>query len=99
MIRQGDVLLVPLKAAHKGKQIKPVNGRLVLAVGEATGHNHTISAEKATMFEDKEMVWIVAEAPTPLVHQEHASVEVPVGTWQVVRQREYTPKEIVRVRD
>lgn len=44
IIRQGDVLLVPVKALPKNcKAMQPENGRrFVLAHGEVTGHAHAI---------------------------------------------------------
>ncbi len=42
MFRQGDVVLTPLKAVPAGAvPVDPVNGRLILAYGEVTGHHHS----------------------------------------------------------
>ena len=55
LLRQGDILLVAIEAIpHGATPVPPVrcNGRLryVLAVGEATGHAHTLLAEDRVEF-------------------------------------------------
>lgn len=99
-IRQGDVYLRPCNALpSNAKKIKPVNGRVVLAEGEATGHAHTIDAECATLFGVDESMVVVVDKPTTLDHQEHGTIEVAPGTYWVTRQREYSPEAIRRVLD
>lgn len=47
-IRQGDVLLVPVKALPPGcTEVPNDKGRIVLAYGEVTGHAHAISDHRA----------------------------------------------------
>jgi hypothetical protein len=100
MYRQGDVLLVPCKVVPKeAKAVVPENGRLILARGEATGHNHSVSCEKSDLLELDGKVWLVAGEDVGLEHQEHGTVEIASGSYWVVRQREYTPQEIRRVSD
>ena len=86
-----------------GKRVDPVardHGRLVLAEGEATGHAHVIeSADAQLMREDDELIdpdeaaqlylLVHGAAAVPLVHEEHAPLDVPPGAYRVVRQREY----------
>jgi hypothetical protein len=55
LLRQGDILLIAIEALpHGAAQIPPVRcgGRLrhVLAVGEATGHAHTLLADDQVEF-------------------------------------------------
>lgn len=45
MFRQGDVLLVEVKAIPKGAQDVTPKDRIVLAYGEVTGHAHAIYPE------------------------------------------------------
>ena len=96
--RHGDVYLVPCKKA-KGKEIKPTNGRVILAEGEATGHFHTMSADTCTAYAVVDKMQLVVREETNLTHDEHGTIQVAPDTYWVVRQRAYTPKEIVRVRD
>lgn len=99
-IRQGDVYLKPCTILPDGmKKIKPVNGRIILAEGEATGHAHTMYADSATLFGVEEKMIVVVHEQTILEHQEHRAIEVAPGTYWVTRQREYSPKEIRRVMD
>ena len=99
-IRQGDVYLKPCDKMPDGaKKIKPVNGRVVLAEGEATGHAHTIEADCATLFGVDESMVVVVDKPTTLDHQEHGTLEVQPGTYWVVGQREQKREEIKRVMD
>ena len=100
MIRQGDVLLTMCsKFPSKAKRIEPINGRNILAYGEVTGHNHSVDCAISELFSiDGKSVLVVNES-TVIEHQEHAAIEVTPGTYWVVHQREYTPQEIVRVRD
>ncbi len=99
-IRQGDVYLKPCSAMPAGaKKIEPVNGRNVLAEGEATGHAHTMTAECTTLFGVDESMVVVVDKPTTLDHQEHGTIEIMPGTYWVTRQREYSPEAIRLVLD
>ena len=100
MIRQGDVLLKKCSKMPEGlEKIQPINGRLVLAEGEATGHAHTIDAKCGTLFGDEKNMVVVVDQPTKIEHQEHGAIEVNPGVYWVVRQREYTPGKVRRVVD
>jgi hypothetical protein len=98
MYRQGDVLLVPIQRtqlpAHPARQDRDARGRLVLANGEVSGHAHVVSSPTAELLADPEEVdrrFLVLAAEALLTHEEHASIQLPAGTYQVVRQREYSP--------
>jgi hypothetical protein len=98
MYRQGDVLLVPVDPAQlparPAREERDQQGRLVLANGEATGHAHVVAAPTAELLTDPDEVerrFLVLATHALLTHEEHASVPLPAGTYQVVRQREYTP--------
>jgi hypothetical protein len=100
MFRQGDVLLVRVGAMPaEGRILGPEAGRLILARGEATGHHHSVAAEDASLIEAAEGVFLRIMSVTPLEHQEHAAIWLEPGVYRVVRQREYTPREIAWVRD
>jgi hypothetical protein len=68
LIRQGDVLLVPTdrdvvdgEAPASRREVKRVDGRLVLAEGEATGHAHVVHDGHARLerqeFGEQRRVW------------------------------------------
>lgn len=49
MLRQGDILLLPVKKLPDGlTEVPREDGRIILAEGEATGHLHAIDAPEAT---------------------------------------------------
>jgi hypothetical protein len=98
MYRQGDVLIIPVEAIPE--KVDPINreeGRVVLAHGEITGHTHAIEAEGAALFRDPHLMAVflaVTGDPVALKHDEHDTIVVPPGRYQVVRQREYAPEII-----
>ena len=99
MYRQGDVLLFStIEKKTDGKKVKPINGRIVLVEGEATGHHHSVP-EVCEVVDAGERLWMVVPEEVELTHQEHNTIEVAPDTYWVVRQREYTPEEIRRVAD
>jgi hypothetical protein len=102
--RQGDVLLVrveetgglPLEAVPEG-MTEPE--RIVLAYGEVTGHAHALSTQFATAYRHGDDRYIVAKEGATLVHEEHSSIVLEPGVYRVVRQREYSPREVRLVAD
>lgn len=104
-IRQGDILLVPVRVAPPAGRTVPRHPQrgLILAEGEATGHAHAVQEPDATLTEtgtaDAVECWLIASVPVTLSHEEHAPVMVPTGTYRVVRAREYTPEEVRRIAD
>ena len=104
LYRQGDVLLVAVKSIPRRARKQRRSGRLVLAEGEVTGHAHAILDREAELFlladvEELERTFLRVEAEVALVHQEHATVMLPPGKYEVRRQREYSPEAIRRVSD
>jgi hypothetical protein len=98
MWRHGDVLIAQVLAIPSGARSLP---HCILAEGELTGHSHRLEgagvAELYELGEDR-YLRIVAESAS-VVHQEHRAITLPRGIYRVWRQREYTPKAIVRVLD
>jgi hypothetical protein len=104
MYRQGDVLIVPVSTIPD--VIYPIEregGRGILAHGEVTGHAHAIKADGAALFRDPKLMAVFltvsADGPVALEHDEHDTIMLPPGRYQIVRQREYTPDAIVNVAD
>ena len=96
--RQGDLLFVEVV------ETPPLTRRrdgVVIQTGEATGHSHRISSvDDAEIFEvDGGLFLSVGERGVSIVHEEHKPLSLPVGDYQVVRQREYSPEAIRLVRD
>jgi len=101
MLRQGDVLLIPVSGLDlsRANRIQPVHGRFVLADGEVTGHSHTVDCQTSGLFDLLGKTVLVVDETTVLTHQEHGPIEIAPGSYWVVRQREYTPQAIRRVAD
>ena len=97
--RQGDVLVIPCNSIPTGlKQTKKVT----CALGEVTGHHHTIHTGAVGFANDVDALvdyLEVTEESADLTHQEHSTINIPKGTYQVVKQVEYTPAELRNVRD
>jgi hypothetical protein len=96
MLRQGDILLVPVeRLPDELTEVPREGGRIVLAEGEATGHLHAIDAPEAiflaTDLADIEGRFLaVEEEEVKLEHPEHDTVTVAPGNYEVRRQREYS---------
>src|SRR5215472_1885810 len=103
MYRQGDVLIIPVKSIPaKLEPIERESGRVVLAHGEVTGHAHAIKAEGAALFRDPKLMAVfmtVTGDTVALEHDEHDTILIPPGKYQVIRQREYHPEAIRNVAD
>lgn len=99
-VRQGDVWIERVsKISGECEKQKPINGKIILAYGEATGHHHAIDADKADWWKQGDEQFVTVHRPTQVVHQEHAPIALPPGRYRVLRQVEYRPQEIVRVAD
>jgi len=104
MFRQGDILVVAIAQMPAGvTPLAPEGGRVVLAHGEATGHTHAIKDPNARLFHDPKLpavfLRVCGHAPVALEHQEHDTIHIPPGDYQIIRQREYSPDAIRNVAD
>lgn len=96
MYRQGDVMIIEDKLPRSPLTRARDN---VLVYGEATGHAHRVQSETAEVFDAGTTKYVSAPNGFALVHEEHATIEIPEGTYRVLRQREYDEKEIRYVAD
>jgi hypothetical protein len=93
--RQGDVLLcavdeIPVTATS----VLSGGERVIVALGELTGHAHAFAAQEARLFVDEpngRSFVAVPKGGAALVHEEHDPIHIPPGAYEVKRQREYTP--------
>ncbi|WP_335972600.1 hypothetical protein [Streptomyces sp. CA2R106] len=108
MYRQGDVLMVPVAAealpAHVGaadREPRDTRGRLVLALGEVTGHAHAVVGPGELVREPGPFGPFLLHLPQGgrVVHEEHATITLPRGWFRVIRQREYVPGSVRIVAD
>jgi hypothetical protein len=97
---QGDVYIRQIKEIPTNAKPVETEGRLILAAGEQTGHNHVIHCG-AVMFRADEGLgtYLQVSERADIVHEEHAKVTLPVGFFEVVIQSQYTPVAIRNVAD
>jgi hypothetical protein len=101
LYRQGDVLLIPTQSIPDSlKRTK----RVTLALGEVTGHHHSILDGNAVGYADDEnslakYVEVNDSNGAALTHQEHDTIVLPEGSYRVIGQVEYTPQGPSRVND
>lgn len=105
MIRQGDILFVPVEKIPEGarSQNGPYRTKRVIAEGEKTGHAHVIAVDPlnpfANLFAANDGRYLSVVKPVELKHEEHATVEIPAGNYRVVQQREWEGDESRFVND
>lgn len=101
-MRQGDIWIESVDNVPDGAKKSRAKTRFILARGEATGHHHSvIVAPDVTMYEKDGTLYLRVERESGVAveHQEHAPINLPRGTFRVMRQREYSPEEILYVAD
>ena len=95
--RQGDVLLIAVAAIPaRAVPVPRDQGEVVLAYGEVTGHRHAIADPHAELLalpdEEVERRFLrITRDQARLRHEEHDTITLPPGTYQVIGQREYVP--------
>jgi hypothetical protein len=103
--RQGDVLLIQVPSVPKkgeGKEVpRDPQGRIVLALGEATGHAHALRADAdAVLMSFGAERYLKTKAPARLWHEEHDPIDLDGGaTFRVIIQSEYDPVKMRQVQD
>jgi hypothetical protein len=86
MIRQGDVLLVPVLGLPKKVSYSP---HRILAVGEVMGHAHRFESSAVVLVVDSHFnLFCKVRKPAELIHEEHENIRVPPGNYMVVQQRQ-----------
>ena len=97
--RHGDVMLELIDQLPAGSKRKLTHA--TLAFGEITGHSHAIRQKSdVTLYDYGTFMCLDVHAKTvSLVHEEHATIELPKGLYRVWRQREYSPEEIRIIQD
>ena len=101
--RQGDVLLCRIDAIPgNATPVESTSDRVIVAEGELTGHAHGFAAAEARLFRDEasgRLYLAIGTESAKLRHEEHAPIPVPIGNYEVLRQREYRPGKIRPVAD
>lgn len=97
--RQGDILFI-----SKDEPIhtdETATGSLEIAQGEVTGHAHVLHAGAIGFDTDREKRVSRLDLPQggTIRHDEHAPIDLPPGSYEVRRQREYAYGEPVSADD
>lgn len=83
--RQGDILLKPISNIPKNTTKKD----LILAHGEITGHCHQfLDTINVTCYELQQQQFVDVYQDSELVHNEHDTLLIESGKYEVIRQRE-----------
>lgn len=91
-LQQGDVILRRVtKSNLKGAiKLNPDQRGIVLAEGEVTGHYHAIeNIDDAELYRIGEKMLLSIKEPVELTHQEHGTVSITPGVWEVGIVKEY----------
>lgn len=101
MYRQGDVLIKQVSAIPTKTKVR-ANGHIL--EGEATGHIHRVAdtdLASCELMECGEGLYLNVsdEGGISIVHEDHATIAIPPGQYEIVRQREYSPEAIRNVAD
>ena len=97
---QGDVYFHQVTSIPtEAKQIESKD-RVILAEGETTGHAHAIH-RGAVMFraDEGQGTWLQVSDTADVVHEEHATISLPAGLYEVTIQSQYEPAAIRNVSD
>jgi len=86
--RHGDVNLIQSELPEGVKEEFTGNS-MVIALGEQTGHNHTLVAERPfTAYQKEGVRYLRFDFPTKIQHQEHKELTITPGTYRQDQERE-----------
>ena len=86
--RHGDIYLEQVNGIPKDS-IKRESG--IILSGGATGHAHKLV--NGIIFDNGGTAYIQTLDDAAIVHEEHNTIELPIGSYVVIRQIEYNPYE------
>jgi hypothetical protein len=99
MYRQGDVLVRRVNSIPSEAQAEPA-GEVVLAYGEVTGHRHRFRGGKRSGVRayrtEAGSRYFRASRVASLDHEEHDTIPLEPGDYEVTIQVEYVAPEVVR---
>jgi hypothetical protein len=104
---QGDVYIrrVNMEIPKNAIEVQP-EGKYVIVTHSETNHNHVMEKEKVKMYQLPDSIMkclLVVSDPVALEHLRDYDTHEPIlfepGTYEVHRQREYTPEGFRKVQD
>ena len=103
--RQGDISFHPSTEQRAGAMKREVRGEYTVALGEQTGHHHTLYPQSADAVIVEELLgderWLELQGEWLFKHQTHGPHVICPGRYRIHIERERDPfrDAIVRVRD
>lgn len=103
--RQGDLLIVALPELPddiaQTEATPHIQGKIVLALGEVTGHSHVIADPEIKWFGKVDAPIQYVEAPHSFTveHDEHSPLSFGKGAYAIIRQMEATADDLRMVVD
>ena len=103
---QGDILLTKIAGIPEGAKAQKAEGNDYIVAHSETGHNHVISADNVTCYEDASnpfIMYVDVKEATTLRHlrsfDTHQTLNLAPGAYRINRQREYIPEGFRRAQD
>lgn len=95
MFRQGDVLITRIARLPEGLN---EHQDMIILAGEVTGHAHRL-VQGHVLEDARGALFLEVLQQTQVIHEEHRSLTLEPGSYQITRQREYTPEAIREIED
>lgn len=88
--QQGDVLVQKVRSIpEEAVEVRRGRRGFVLAEGEVTGHAHRVKDEIRLYRGEDGMMYLKADNPFTLLHEEHKSIRFTPGVYKAWKVREY----------
>lgn len=94
MYRHGDIILKPVSKIPEGGK-RSEHKELTIALGEATGHHHTLYEPEVRKNPSIELVelddgrFLIVREAVELRHQEHSCLQIAPGMYEIGEEQEY----------
>jgi len=85
LLRHGDLLLKTIETLPKNA--KKINTD-TLQEGEVTGHKHRLQGNFEILIQNNQK-FVNAKSQLELVHEEHNTIQIPIGMYVLVQEREF----------
>ena len=85
LLRHGDLLLKTITTLPKNA--KKINTD-TLQEGEVTGHKHRLQGNFEILIQNGQK-FVNAKSQLELVHEEHNTIQIPIGMYVLVQEREF----------
>jgi len=88
--RHGDLLFKRAENVKKS-ELKAKSG-VVVAEGETTGHKHQFSSGQVQLYGTQDITHVeILSKESQLSHEEHKTIVIPKGMYEIVYEREFNP--------